>query len=127
MVEVDPSHDGHSESVSPTHYDRKLVKEGAIAGSLDTPSLFRSLPPSFPEGVDPGLALSNYCLDLQSRVDVLRSVLNLPQTPAASSTQGTRHSVDLERFKEDLSAVRDLLSQVADAWTRRETGPVLPV
>lgn len=123
---------------SPCHSKSDLVEDAATnqrnrdepVKDVTTASLApRSflLPLSLPKGVDPGLALGDYCMDLQLRVDILQSVLSHRQTFELSSTREADYTVDLEKCKEDLMAVLGRLSKVSGVWSRRETRPILPV
>lgn len=122
MVEESSSCDSHpaiAAGTSTKHCDTEPEKNEVNA----SPSLGFPLA-ALQKGVDPSNAVSNCCTDLQWRVNLLQAVSN---SLHSSESQGSDYSADLEQCKEDLLAVVGRLSKVSDIWTRRETGPMLPI
>lgn len=122
MIEEENSCDLDTTDISPDHSDTKPIND-----ELDPSPLLRLLPALFQKGADPSVALSNYCKDLQWRIKLLQTALAHLQTSGLPTTQHPDHTADLSTCKEDIIAVIGRLSKVSDIWTRRETGPVLPI
>ncbi|KAK7691436.1 hypothetical protein QCA50_004835 [Cerrena zonata] len=123
VVEEDDAHDMPLDTAKGlTPCDPSPEKDQASLSSFNP-----SPRSSFSKEVDPGLALSNLCIDLQSRAELLQSALTLSQTSESPSALGPDHAADLEICRDDLLILVGRLSRISNVWTRRQTGPVLPI